>query len=69
MSENETFVVAEPAKPSRLSRIKPAVITAAWIIIPTGLTIGGTYASYKMVGMQLEAAKLNLETAKLKQLP
>lgn len=54
----------EPHKPSKLDRIKSAAVVAGWIIIPVTLTAGTMYASYKMSSMQLETAKLNLESAK-----
>jgi hypothetical protein len=65
MSETETPQVVEPAKSSRMQRIKDAAITAAWITIPVAVTGGLMYASLKMTKMQLETSRLNLEAAKL----
>lgn len=65
MSENETPQVVEPSKPSKLKRIKSAAINAAWVTIPTGLLAGSMYLSLKVSREQLEAAKLNLEAARL----
>lgn len=64
MSETELKVI-EPAKPSKLDRIKSTAITAAWVAIPTIVMGGSIFASYKMSKMQLDTAKINLETAKL----
>lgn len=65
MSENETPKVVEPSKPSKLKRIKNNAVTAAWVIIPVGLTGASMFYSGKLVKMQLETAKLTLEAAKL----
>lgn len=65
MSENETPKVVEPVKPSKLSRIKDAAITAGIFVIPAAVIGGSMYASIKMTSMQLDTAKLNLEAAKL----
>ena len=67
MSENETPKVLEPSKPSKLKKIASGAATAAWIAVPTAALGGSIYFSYKMGLMQLETAKLNLETAKLKK--
>lgn len=64
MSETETPKV-EPSKPSKLKRIKNTAITAAWIIVPVAVTGASMYYSGRLVKMQLDTAKLNLEAAKL----
>ena len=67
--ETEIHEVFEPSKPSKLERVKSVAITAAFIGVPVGVTVGLSVLSYRMVGMQLETAKLNLEAAKLNKLP
>lgn len=64
MSETVT-PVSEPSKPSKLARIKSNLATAGIVVIPIAVFGGLMYASVKMTGMQLETAKLNLETAKI----
>lgn len=64
----ETPVVVEPSKPSKLKRIKANAVTAGIFVIPVVLTGASMYYSGKLVRMQLDTAKLNLEAAKLNKL-
>lgn len=65
MPEIETPKVVELSKPSKLDRIKSAVITTGIFVIPTVVSGGLLYVSVKMTKMQFDTAKLNLETARL----
>lgn len=67
MSETETPDVPETivAKPSKLKRIKSTAVVGAWIIIPVAAVGASMYYSGRLTQMQLEAAKLTLEAAKL----
>lgn len=65
MPEIETPKVVELSKPSKLDRIKSAAITTGIFVIPTVVSGGLLYVSVKMTKMQLDTAKLNLETARL----
>lgn len=56
---------SESIKPTKMSRIKDAAITAGIFIVPIALTVGSVYAGVKVSKMQFETAKLNLESAKL----
>jgi hypothetical protein len=69
MRHNESLADRESdtVKPTKLSRIKDAAVTAGVIAIPLALTVGSVYAGLKVSKMQFETAKLNLETAKLNQ--
>lgn len=64
----ETPVVVEPSKPSKLKRIKAHAVTAGIFAIPVVLTGASMYYSGRLVRMQLDTAKLNLEAAKLNKL-
>lgn len=61
----ETEPKPELVKPSKMDRIKSAAVTAGISMIPVGLTVGTALIGYKTGRMQFDAAKLNLETAKL----
>lgn len=67
-SVEDESVAQESIKPSRLRRIKNATVTAGIYGIPTGLVVGFLVVGYKMSKMDLEAAKLNLETARLQDI-
>jgi len=58
----------EPAKPTKLQRIKAAAITTGIITIPTVIVAASLYAGMKVSINQLETAKINLEAAKLNKL-
>lgn len=69
MSENETpEVVIKPSKPSKLDRVKSGAAVTAMIVLPSAIVAASSIASFKMVKMQLETAKINLETAQLNKL-
>jgi len=55
----------EPVKPSKLTRVKDAAVVAGVFVIPAAITVGSLYVGLKMQKMQLDAAKLNLEAARL----
>ena len=65
MPESVNYTVQDHPKPSKLDRIKSAAAVTAFFVLPSVALIGSVYASYRMTGMQLETAKLNLEAAKL----
>lgn len=52
-------------KPSKMSRIKSAALTAGIFVIPTVVTAGASIVAYQTCKMNFDAAKLNLEAAKL----
>ena len=59
----------EPVKPSKMQRIKDKAIMTGIFVIPTVVIAGSLYAGIRTTSIQLEIAKLNLETAKLNKLP
>lgn len=61
----EAEPVVESAKPSKLARVKSTVIAGGIAMIPVALSVGTALVGYKTGKMQFDAAKLNLETAKL----
>ena len=61
-------VVEESVKLSKLTKIKSAAITAGIATIPVALTVAPAIFAYKTGKMNFDAAKLNLETAKLANL-
>lgn len=65
MSEIETPEVAERTKPSKIDRLKSAATVAGITLVPTLVTVGLSAIGYKTGKMQFDAAKLNLEAAKI----
>lgn len=61
----ETEPQPELVQPSKMARFKSAAFTAGIAMIPVGLSVGTALIGYKTGKMQFDAAKLNLETAKL----
>ena len=67
-NEPLTSVEPEPVKPSKLQRIKSNALMAGVFVIPIALTGASMYYSGRLVKMQLETSRLNLEAAKLNHL-
>jgi len=64
--KSETNAPAETVTPSKFSRFKSAAISVGISTIPVAaVMVGGSLVGYKTGKMQLDAAKLNLETARL----
>jgi len=58
-------VVEEPVhKTSKLKKIRNNILVAGIYAIPVGLTGASCYYSYKIMSMNLETARLQLEAAK-----
>ena len=55
----------EPSKPSKLKKIKDNLVTVGMIAIPVAVIGTSMYLGVKTTKIQLDIAKLNLETAKL----
>lgn len=64
MHDETTPVVEEVVEnESKLSKIKRTAAIAGFYGITGGVTFGSMYYSYKIIKMNYEAAKLNLESA------
>lgn len=65
---NESLADREPEsidQPSKLSKVKDAAIMTGIFVIPVAITGASLYFGVKMQKMQLDAARLNLEAARL----
>lgn len=61
----ESEPVVDTVKPSKFARVKSAAVTTGIFVIPTVVTVGASIIGYRTGKMEFDAAKLNLETAKL----
>ena len=58
-------VVEKSTEPSKLDRLKSATVKAGIAAIPTAMSVGLLVVGYKTATMNLDAAKIQLEAAKL----
>jgi hypothetical protein len=65
MSENETVVPSENVeKPSKLKKVGSTALTVGVYVAPIAITAASGYFGFKILKMNHETAKLQLEAAR-----